>query len=32
MNILMYLLIAFVGIAIGWLCRWLYAKFKLTSV
>ena len=32
MNVLGILLVAVVGIAIGWLCRWLYAKFKLTSV
>jgi ribonuclease Y len=31
MNILITLLVAVCGIALGWLIRWLYAKFKLTS-
>ncbi len=30
-NILMFLLICLIGIVLGWLGRWLYAKFKLTS-
>ncbi|HZJ88139.1 MAG TPA: ribonuclease Y [Sphaerochaeta sp.] len=31
LNILVILLICLVGIVLGWLGRWLYAKFKLTS-
>ncbi|NCC65764.1 MAG: DUF3552 domain-containing protein, partial [Spirochaetia bacterium] len=31
-NILIILLGCFIGIILGWLGRWLYAKFKLTSV
>ncbi|MFA6844133.1 MAG: ribonuclease Y [Sphaerochaetaceae bacterium] len=31
-NIIITLLFAVIGIVLGWLCRWLYAKFKLTSV
>ncbi|NLL24521.1 MAG: DUF3552 domain-containing protein, partial [Spirochaetales bacterium] len=31
-NILIILLGCVVGIIFGWLGRWLYAKFKLTSV
>ncbi|MFA6689381.1 MAG: ribonuclease Y [Sphaerochaetaceae bacterium] len=31
-NVLVILLVGFVGIVLGWLVRWLYAKFKLTSI
>ncbi|HHT81320.1 MAG: ribonuclease Y [Sphaerochaeta sp.] len=33
MNIILTILLScFIGIILGWLSRWLYAKFKLTSV
>lgn len=31
-NVLVILLVGFVGIVLGWFARWLYAKFKLTSI
>ena len=31
-NVIITLLVAIVGIALGWTARWLYAKFKLTSI
>jgi len=31
-RILIILLSCLIGIILGWLSRWLYAKFKLTSV
>ncbi len=32
MSYVITLLVAVVGIALGWSARWLYAKFKLTSI
>ena len=33
MNVILIILLSCLfGIVLGWLCRWLYAKFKLTSV
>lgn len=31
-SIIITLLVAVIGIALGWLARWLYAKVKLTSI
>lgn len=31
-SVLVILLVGFVGIVLGWFVRWLYAKFKLTSI
>ncbi len=31
-NVLIILLVGFVGIVLGWFGRWLFAKFKLTSI
>ncbi len=31
-TLIITLLVAVIGIALGWIARWLYAKFKLTSI
>ena len=31
LNIILYILLPVVGIVLGWIIRWIYARFQLTA-